>query len=183
MMPTQFRVQIARLSFLTMSSLVIFSLQASWAQGTGSSPSNPPSNLSIEDRGMLAQADAEGESRAERTQRIAQARVQAAKENSATVLILSGLGLQELPAELWDISTLEILCLDGNNLTALPPSLGQLSNLRMLLLNNNRIQSLPSTVDQLENLQILDLARNELSAVPDNLSHIPNLKHLGPVNK
>ena len=66
----------------------------------------------------------------------------------ADELNLSGLGLQELPSELWELSnpTFIYLYLDGNALTTLPSEIGELINIETLILHGNTLTTLPPEI-------------------------------------
>ncbi len=97
-------------------------------------------------------------------------------------LLLSGQGLGgTLPAELGDLTDLEVLWLHDNNLTgSMPPELGHLVNLQSLLLANNGLTGpIPAELGGLANLESLWLQRNELTGpLPATLVRLANLEEL-----
>ena len=83
-----------------------------------------------------------------------------------------------IPAELSELSHLQVLRLDGNRLTgAIPPELGNLTRLTMLSLDGNRLTGLiPPELANLSNLGQLWLADNRLTgSVPPALAGITGL--------
>jgi Leucine-rich repeat (LRR) protein len=82
-------------------------------------------------------------------------------DNRLIKLGLSGLGLTQLPPELWQLTNLQELYLDNNLLNQLPPEIGLLTNLQQLHLTNNQLSQLPPEIGLLTNLQELDLYHNQ----------------------
>jgi internalin A len=96
-------------------------------------------------------------------------------------LDLAGNGLESLPAEIGDLVHLQSLDLAGNYLSALPDAIGDLGELRYLNLASNRLECLPSSIGRLARLKSLYLNVNRLRALPDALGHLDELEllHLG----
>ena len=69
-----------------------------------------------------------------------------------------------LPAEIRQLSQLEVLDASDNVMTGLPAEIGQLKNLKTLDVSNNQLTGLPRELGQLEKLEILDLRGNAISA-------------------
>ena len=89
-------------------------------------------------------------------------------ENSRVVeLELEDVGLTDaVPAELGQLTSLEMLNLTGNQLTSLPAEIGQLTSLRELFLDNNWLTSVPAEIGLLTSLEVLSLIDNQLTSVP-----------------
>ncbi len=98
-----------------------------------------------------------------------------AAQTRQTSLDLSGKGLTELPAELWQLTHLTELDLAHNQLTAVSRSLGQLTHLTWLTLADNQLIAVPQELGQLTNLTELDLYENQLTAIPRSLGKLTNL--------
>jgi internalin A len=117
---------------------------------------------------------------------IALQRIQEAAETNATELDLDGLGLTELPSELWQLNNLEYLYINGNitrdNLHELPPEIGQLTNLVELWLQFNELETLPPEIGNLENLEVLVVNYNELTWLPPEIGRLHNLRGLAVWN-
>jgi internalin A len=109
---------------------------------------------------------------------IALQRIDEAAANSASALVLSSLGLTELPPEIGQLSSLRVLNIDNNQLSSLPVAIGQLSGLQGLDLDNNQLNVLPSEFGQLSDLRWLDLENNQLSALPSEFGQLNNLQTL-----
>jgi Leucine-rich repeat (LRR) protein len=109
---------------------------------------------------------------------VAQQRISAALAEGATSLDLSGLGLTELPAELFLLTDLEVLDLYENQLTSIPESIAQLQNLKIISLYNNQLTSIPESIVQLQNLQILNLRSNQLTSISESITQLQNLQIL-----
>ena len=93
-------------------------------------------------------------------------------------LDLSGRQLNNLPAEIWQMTNLQSLNLSSNRLSSLPTQIGQLTDLQSLNLRWNFLSSLPAQIGQLKNLQSLDLHSNELSNLPAEIWQLTNLQSL-----
>ena len=87
-----------------------------------------------------------------------------------------------IPAELWNLTELEVLDIwNCFYLTGpIPPELGKLANLKRLILRNNNLTGeIPPELGELESLEYLDLAGNELSgSIPSTLAGLENLEEL-----
>ena len=87
----------------------------------------------------------------------------------------------EIPAELGDLANLQILSLSANGLSGeIPPELGDLANLEWLYLHRNKLNGeIPAELGDLANLQELNLADNELSGeIPAELGQLTKLRYL-----
>ena len=116
-------------------------------------------------------------------------------------LDLTGVGLREVPSEVWTLTDLADLQLSNNKLTSLPEGLGNLKDLERLGLAGNRLRrlpesigncvkleglwahgnvlgSLPTTIGKCAWLRHLMLAGNRLRALPDGLGHLDALEEL-----
>jgi len=112
------------------------------------------------------------------TQETALQRIRQAKETNAETLDLSNLGLESLPAELWELTNLKKLSLFSNNLTALPNEIRQLADLVSLNLSDNQLATLPSDIFQLTQLKDIRLWVNKLTDLPPAIGKLVNLKTL-----
>jgi Leucine-rich repeat (LRR) protein len=74
-------------------------------------------------------------------------------------------GLKALPAQLFDLLSLEELNLMSNNLDSVPASMAKLKNLKSLNLENNHLRSFPAVLIGLPELQELYLGHNELESI------------------
>ena len=87
----------------------------------------------------------------------------------------------EIPAELENLTNLQILSLSANELSGkIPAELGNLTNLEGLdLLQNTLSGEIPAELGNLTNLQLLYLHSNELSGeIPAELGNLANLQSL-----
>src|SRR5258706_9870417 len=87
-------------------------------------------------------------------------------EGRLLYLDISGLGLLQLPSEIWQLTNLESLYLNNNQLSQLPIEIGQLTNLESLHLSNNGLSQLPAEIGQLTNLEWLRLDNNLTLVTP-----------------
>ncbi|MXW17565.1 MAG: hypothetical protein F4Z83_08500, partial [Gemmatimonadetes bacterium] len=86
-----------------------------------------------------------------------------------------------IPAELANLTALEVLSVRGNRLSGtIPPQLGDLSALTLLDLGDNRLSgTIPAELGNLTNLVHLDVAQNRLTgAIPASLGRLTALKFL-----
>jgi small GTP-binding protein len=104
--------------------------------------------------------------------------IEEAARDGRTKLDLAGKGINSLPAEIGQLTNLELLDLSGNQLTSVPKELGQLENLTTLVLSGNKLTSVPKEMGQLTNLKTLYLFYNQLTSVPKELGRLTNLKML-----
>jgi len=95
-------------------------------------------------------------------------------------LDLSNKKLHQLPAALFEITSLEILTIEENGkLTDIPVEIGQLSNLKVLNLKKTRIKQLPATIGKLKHLEQLNLCYcHSLESLPIEIGNLENLKKL-----
>jgi Leucine-rich repeat (LRR) protein len=133
--------------------------------------------------------------------REAEQRIEAARQEGATELDLSGMGLTELPEAIASLTQLQklnlsdneltglpmviasltqlrSLDLSGNQLTELPEAIGCLIQLRSLDLSGNQLTELPKAIGCLIQLQSLDLSENQLTELPEAIGQLTNLKQL-----
>jgi hypothetical protein len=82
-------------------------------------------------------------------------------------LDLTGLGLRELPREVFALAdTLEILDLGGNALEDLPADLPRLHRLRILFCTGNRFERMPEVLGRCPALEMVAFKSNRLREVP-----------------
>ena len=87
----------------------------------------------------------------------------------------------ELPAEIGQLTNLEVLSLKGHRFSGgVPESFANLTRLRSLRLERNDLSGpLPETVSRLENLSGIDLDNNRFSGpLPVSWSNLPELGHI-----
>lgn len=77
--------------------------------------------------------------------------------------------IQELPSELWRLTSLEELNLGHNQLKSIPKKISLLVNLKELYLHSNQIDEIPSDIGKLPHLVVLDLTDNQLTCLPAEL--------------
>ena len=105
--------------------------------------------------------------------------IQNAAATGARELDLRDRGLDSLPSEIGQISTLEVLWLDRNNLRSLPNSLQHLKRLHLLSLRNNELSTLPSWLNRLPELRQIFIDYNLFGQVPDEIWQLNDVISLG----
>ena len=101
-----------------------------------------------------------------------------AAKTQQKVLDLRDQKIEELPAEIGQLTNLTTLNLSKNKLTSLPTEIGQLKNLTELTLDYNKLSSLPNEIGQLKNLTELNLSSNQLASLPTEIGQLTNLRIL-----
>ncbi|MBF0323272.1 MAG: hypothetical protein HQL62_10110, partial [Magnetococcales bacterium] len=101
-----------------------------------------------------------------------------AYQDRIDVLDLSGLDLQDLPAEIGRFVHVRRLFLADNRLTTLPPEIAQLTSLELLDLRRNRIRHLPEQMASMAALVYLWLDGNGLTALPPVVMALTGLQRL-----
>ena len=97
---------------------------------------------------------------------------------SLDVLSLYGNRLTSVPAEIGQLTSLERLNLDYNQLTSVPAEIGQLTSLQYLYLTDNQLTSVPAEIGQLAALTKLHLDQNKLTSVPAEIGQLTSLQYL-----
>lgn len=92
---------------------------------------------------------------------------------------LANSGLQTVPMNLFEDSSITALDLSGNTLTgALPAEIGKLSNLETLDASDNNLTGVPAEVGQLSKLRVINFANNDISGLPLELGNLSKLETL-----
>jgi Leucine-rich repeat (LRR) protein len=102
-----------------------------------------------------------------------------AQLTNLTELYLAGNQLDRLPAEIGLLTELTWLDVSRNVLESLPPEIGELTGLTRLRLGKNRLTSIPPEIARLTALTWLDLSENLLSSLPPELFQLPDMNWLG----
>ena len=95
-----------------------------------------------------------------------------------TELDLDNNQLEDLPAEIGNLTNLTELYLRNNQLKDLPAEIGNLTNLTLLILESNQLKDLPAEIVNLTNLTRLDLDNNQLEDLPAEIVNLTNLTGL-----
>jgi Leucine-rich repeat (LRR) protein len=82
----------------------------------------------------------------------AEQRIEAARQEGAAELDLSGIGLTELPEAIASLTQLQELYLSNNQLTELPRAIASFTQLQTLNLSFNRLMELPESLENLSQL-------------------------------
>ena len=85
---------------------------------------------------------------------------------------LSNCGLQEIPAQIYDLGdAVEMLNLGGNQLSDLPDSIARLTKLRILFFAQNNFRYIPRILGTLSSLYMLSFKSNHIETIhPEALS-------------
>ncbi len=104
--------------------------------------------------------------------------IKKAKEKNSKSLDLSNRDLEEIPAEIGELTQLEHLDLSYNYIKKIPAEIGKLINLKTLLLLKNQIKELPPTIGHLKTLTLFDISHNDFTTFPKEIGFLSNLKSL-----
>ncbi|MBD2157358.1 COR domain-containing protein [Leptolyngbya sp. FACHB-16] len=107
----------------------------------------------------------------------AERRIEAAFQEGATELDLSGLGLTEVPEAIASLTQLQSLNLSNNELTELK-AIVSLTQLQELNLSNNELTELPEAIASFTQLQELYLIDNQLTELPEAIVSLTQLQLL-----
>lgn len=83
-----------------------------------------------------------------------------------------------IPAEVFEDTTINVLIITDKNLKILSSDIGKLVNLRKLCISHNRLESLPNSLFKLQKLEELDMSHNKLRKLPPVITKLRNLKTL-----
>jgi len=86
--------------------------------------------------------------------------------------------INQLPANIGQLSELTTLYLEKHDLTELPDSFTSLSSLANLYISNNWLTSLPDDIGNLTNLIMLDLGYNQISSIPESIGNLESMEYL-----
>lgn len=101
-----------------------------------------------------------------------------AKKNKSSLLNLSGMFLEKIPAEVFELDFLTNLNLKNNSITEIPDEISKLVNLKVAYLNSNKIEVLSKELFKLKQLTVLDLANNNIQELPSEIGNLQHLKRL-----
>ena len=93
-------------------------------------------------------------------------------------LNLSSNRLDGIPEQFSKLSNLRILDLSGCNLDTLPIAMSERNNLEELICTDNNIQVIPEWITKHRQLQILDLKNNRINTIPLNIRSLKKLRIL-----
>ena len=106
------------------------------------------------------------------------ARIHLVQKRNEEKLNLSSLGLEVIPAQVFEISSLISLNLSSNQLTNIPEEIGRLSGLTHLNLQDNQLSHIDGIFSDLGKLKSLDVSKNLLTCLPEDLCQVSNLAYL-----
>jgi len=100
------------------------------------------------------------------------------KNGKISALSLYGLGLDNLPEEIFDLVSIKVLNLSNNNLKTISDEIGKLGSLETLNLYGNNLMSIPENIKTLKNLRELKLFGNNLLSLPEFIGSLKSLDKL-----
>ena len=101
--------------------------------------------------------------------KIAVEKIALIKKTKAKFLDLSNIGLDYLPDEIFNLSSLTKINLKGNNLKFLPLAFKKLNNLIELDLGKNLFTDVPEEIISLKSLEILNIADNKIEEITERI--------------
>ncbi|BBE09414.1 Leucine-rich repeat containing protein [Mycoavidus cysteinexigens] len=104
--------------------------------------------------------------------------MQAAYENRAESLDLSGIKITSLPTGLNKLSELRNLNLSNTLIDSFPSFLVDLKNLERLNLSDTPISIIPENVGSMSSLKDLNLSKTPIKTLPDSIGNLVNLNKL-----
>jgi SpoVK/Ycf46/Vps4 family AAA+-type ATPase len=110
--------------------------------------------------------------------REAEQRIKSCRESGGKALDLSGLGLDQIPPELAELTNLTELSISGNRLKTLPGFIGKLTSLEQLDISHNRFSILPKEMTNLSVLKTINLSYNRFTELPEYLGQLTALETL-----
>jgi SpoVK/Ycf46/Vps4 family AAA+-type ATPase len=108
----------------------------------------------------------------------AEQRIKNCRESGDKTLDLSGLGLNQIPPELAELTNLTELSMSGNKLKNLPGFIGKLTSLEWLDISHNMFSILPKEIVNLTTLKTINLSHNKFTELPEYLSKLTALETL-----
>eukprot|EP01126_Amoeba_proteus_P053087 TRINITY_DN6456_c0_g1_i9.p2 TRINITY_DN6456_c0_g1~~TRINITY_DN6456_c0_g1_i9.p2 ORF type:complete len:238 (-),score=57.44 TRINITY_DN6456_c0_g1_i9:53-766(-) len=102
------------------------------------------------------------------------------KASNGISVDLSGLDLEQIPEELYQLNVLHNLNLSANSLKSLPEDFFPFfPKLQSFQINSNQLKELPSSIGSLTRLQELWICDNQLVSLPDQITKLHKLAVLG----
>jgi len=93
-------------------------------------------------------------------------------------LIISNIGLKEIPDNIFKLSTLNLLSIYQSNIEIISPAIQNLSNLEIIRFYENKINELPNELFNLKQLKILNLRTNKIKVIPPTIQNLSKLEEL-----
>ncbi|KAH7646535.1 Leucine-rich repeat-containing protein 57 [Dermatophagoides farinae] len=90
--------------------------------------------------------------------------------------------LNEIPPDVFRVTTLRTIDLSTNHLKTIPITIANFTNLRTLILNENLLTQLPEEICRLAKLETLSLAGNQLHTLPTKLGDLRSLRSINLSN-
>ena len=99
--------------------------------------------------------------------------------NAKDAVSYAGKGLENLPMSLFENNTIVELDVSNNNLTgALPAEIRNLTKLEILNASNNTMTGIPAEIGQLRSLKVADFSYNDISGLPLEIGNLNSLEKL-----
>jgi Caspase domain/Effector-associated domain 11/Leucine rich repeat len=100
------------------------------------------------------------------------------KIEKAEKLDLTGLLLNHIPSQVFELTHLKTLDLFENFITEIPNGINKLTQLEKLLISKNKISRLPDVLKHLKHLKIIKLDDNQIERYPSVLNDIQSLEDI-----
>lgn len=114
----------------------------------------------------------------EKRLQIAQGRIHEADVKEQRALSLVGLGLEEIPQEVFSLTKLRELNIGKNQIKTIPEEISNLQYLHSLHVQQCQLTEFPLAVLSLKKIKILNLGRNKIRSIPEMISDLSELTTL-----
>jgi Leucine-rich repeat (LRR) protein len=109
---------------------------------------------------------------------IAEARIEAERNNPTNQLDLSSLELESLPESLWELTDLQILNIRNNHISSLSPEMANMQHFTTLFADHNAFTEFPMVLTGMSSIIFIDLSYNQIANFPVEIKNLVNIQYL-----